>query len=792
MHFETDLCNFMRVPHVNSQRFFSWIDPALVWLVISALAAGQPLRFSSDRAQRPELSPPQINVVSGPTASRLEQAHVLAADKNWEDTIDILQQLLAEDSDEVVEVAESRFVSLRTYCHFQLAQMPGEALAVYRRRVDPLAERWYHEGLAARDEQPLRRVIDELFCSTWGDDALMALGELALERSDYAAARRYWEQIAPMLRDPAGTPVWLSLREIDFEKHWPQIEVRWKAAQRPTTWLAYPDSTLNLADVRARLILASIRAGELQRAEFELKVFSRFHPDAAGRLGGEDGPYLATFEALMESARRWPAEPLGTNWLTFAGSQNRVPAAAKLGPITGPAWSRPVALSPTVVSGTVRHSRVFGGFGVGLVEKPPQITVRETVRPLSFFPVAANGVVFYSDASQIHAVDLQTGQPAITSEGVLHRDDAADISRSSGISHFGGRAWQPNVGISVGVPRHTLTIAEDILYARVGRLATSPANRQAGRPGDRIVGLNVRRDGALALRQQPEDASWSFDGAPVGGGGRIWVAMRRSDVTPHVYVACLDADTGKTVWRTDIGSADTPGSDIGAVMTHNLLTLASDRIYFNSNLGLIAALDASSGEICWLHRYERSGAAGASSHSSDLYADRDPSPCLVHDGIVIVAPSDTPRIFALDADTGQAIWAIDTLPDALHLLGLVRRNLIVSGNRLWALDLHSGKTRFAWPDSEHAGIRGMGRGLVAGDEIFWPTRKEIYVIHGVTGAQSRQPIPLGGVSDCGANLAAANGRLIVAGYDKLMAFGPALPVPPNKRKPTTEPIATAE
>ena len=29
------------------------------------------------------------------------------------------------------------------------------------------------------------RVVDELYCSSWGDDALLALGELALERADY-------------------------------------------------------------------------------------------------------------------------------------------------------------------------------------------------------------------------------------------------------------------------------------------------------------------------------------------------------------------------------------------------------------------------------------------------------------------------------------------------------------------------------------------------------------------------------------------------------------------------------
>jgi outer membrane protein assembly factor BamB len=145
---------------------------------------------------------------------------------------------------------------------------------------------------------------------------------------------------------------------------------------------------------------------------------------------------------------------------------------------------------------------------------------------------------------------------------------------------------------------------------------------------------------------------------------------------------------------------------------------------------------------------------------------------MYHDGLLIVAPSDTPAIFALDADSGQMVWTTDKLPDALHLLGVAQQNLVVSGNRLSVLDVRSGEIRFVWPESEHAGIRGMGRGAVAGEEIFWPTRTEIYVLHVATGAQTRTPISLRAISENGANLAAANGRLIVAGREHLMAFGP--------------------
>jgi outer membrane protein assembly factor BamB len=212
----------------------------------------------------------------------------------------------------------------------------------------------------------------------------------------------------------------------------------------------------------------------------------------------------------------------------------------------------------------------------------------------------------------------------------------------------------------------------------------------------------------------------------------------------------------------------------GEEITHNLLTFVDDRLYFNSNLGLVAALDAKDGKICWLHRYERlGGKPTVTRRSRPPHFDRDPSPCMYYNGLLFIAPSDSPTIFALDATTGERIWTTDKLPKELHLLGVVKHNLIIGGNRLAALDVRSGNLRFVWPDSENSGIRGIGRGLIAGDEVFWPTRYEIYALHGVTGEQTRAPISLATISDSGANLVAAHGRLLVAGPDKLMAFGTA-------------------
>jgi tetratricopeptide (TPR) repeat protein len=718
------------------------------------------LQFNLGAPPPTELTPPRVDVITGPTAARLEQARALVADKNWNEAIAAYRELATAEPSRLVAADANRYLNLQIYCQMQLARLPADGLAAYRSLVDPLAERLYREGIANRDERQLRRIVNEMFASSWGDDALFALGEIALERADYDTARRYWEQISPLLRDPSGVPVWIALRDIDLDANWPEVQKRWQSREAPRNWFAYPDTSIE-ADALARLVLASIRAGDLARAEVELRLLRRLHPEAAGKIGGQQGPYSDTLERLIASAKEWPAEVGGGEWPTFAGAQTRCSTVTALGSVLQPSWPNAVAL-PKIALATRRE---------------PQ-PVRETDRPLSCFPIVVGKEVVFYDGFHVRAIDLTSGQPSITTNGILvrneyvaeqHRQDRNDLPFAA-----------PLNGV-YGVPRCTLTAVGNAVYARLGDFTTTRLNAEFARPADRIVGVDLSREGLLAFQAKPPDGAWAFDGTPVGDGRRLWVAMRHSDIASAVWVACFDATTGLQIWRTSIGSADTPRAGYVNEITHNLLSKGGDRIYFNTNLGLVASLDTNTGQIIWLYRYERSTDMSAFGSAKALHFDRDPSPCLVHDGLVVVAPADSPAVFALDADTGALVWTNDRLPDVLNLLGVVDRSLIVGGNRLYSLDVRSGVVRFAWPESEHAGIRGMGRGLIAGTEVFWPTRDTIYVLDAVTGARSRSPISLIGLSDGGANLAAGHGRLIVASHDKIMALGPNRAVRPTDR-----------
>jgi hypothetical protein len=717
-----------------------------------------------------ELTAPQLDKISGAEQARLEQVRALAADKKWDEAVDALCDVANSDADRLVAVNDGTYLPLGAFCQLELSRMPTEGLAAYRKRVDGMAEKWYRDGLAARDPAQLNHIIDEAFCSTWGDDALLALGEIALERADYAGARRAWTAISPQLRDPLGRPEWVALAEVDLPKHWSQIVSRWQERAVPRAWLAYPDTMIDLADVRARLVLASIREGDLDRAKLELEVFRRLHPQATGRLAGDEGPYVPALERLLKAAVDWPAVPSDDNWTTFARTPTRNGVAPLLVGVRYPAWQEPVKLTP------VESRPSFAG--PTLVVQRKQIPVRESDRASAYSPLAVDGHVFFNDARQIRTIDLATGKPAVTETGVLYQLDAPPEAQQQVRIELGPGGVVGFAGLANGVARYTMTYADGILYARLGEDSTGRSQVTGQRREERLVGIDLRREGLLAFEVKPDDGSWSFDGAPVCDGGRVYVAMRHSDVKPHVFVACFDAATGRRLWRTSIAAGDSPGSGRGEEITHNLLTLEGDRVFVNTNLGVVAAVATDDGRIDWLRRYDR--AAGALRQPSPLYFDRDPSPCVYDRGMLFVAPADAPSVFALDADTGQTLWTTDQLADAVNLLGVVNANLIATGNRLAAVDTRSGRVKFIWPDSDTAGIRGFGRGVVAGHEVFWPTRDRIYVFDAVTGQQSRKPIDIAVYTTNGANLVAADGYLLLAARDKLMALG-SLKAPPTDK-----------
>jgi hypothetical protein len=106
----------------------------------------------------------------------------------------------------------------------------------------------------------------------------------------------------------------------------------------------------------------------------------------------------------------------------------------------------------------------------------------------------------------------------------------------------------------------------------------------------------------------------------------------------------------------------------------------------------------------------------------------------------------------------------------LHLLGVAAGNLIASGRRLYWLDARTGRQQAVFPGQDERSLRGFGRGVLAGDVVYWPTREQILVMDQAGLRPRRQPIDLRALGLTGGNLVVADGVLLVAGEDRLAAF----------------------
>jgi len=738
-----------------------------------------------------------LDEVDSAGRTHLERVKAYLSDSQWDEAVETLRQIAENYGAKVIQFADRRYINVADYCHAQLGALPPDALKLYRERVDPLAEKWYTDAIAQHDRARLVLLTHQMFCSSWGDDALLALGEMSLEQGEYGLARNYWERLVetPPLRVPpdrfeqartrpdvpattlqlladryepypSENPRFYQLKMFAPNKSVPPLSDAdaavlvnlWKSEGLPPTRLAYPGTSLPLADIRARLVLVSIMEGALERARGELVAFGKLHAEASGVLGGRKTNLATALDELLSSAEKWQAEQQSPDWATFAGSASRNHVAPGTLDLGTPLW--PAIELGEPLAADINNSKIISSRRIA----------EDTNALLSYHPLVVNDVILINNSTEILAFNLKTGQPnwprdpkVVPTPGSIYSDETRAFPSGRGSR-------------GLGVPRFTMTVADQKLYARMGsQITTRPVESFDNQSGS-LVCLDLGASGGprLLWKITPDDDKWSFEGSPLVDRGEVYIAMRHSDVRPQAHIACFDAETGLRRWRTMICSAETVGGGQLEEMTHNLLTLEQGMLYLNTNLGAVAAVTARDGIVQWVSLYERvkkASSDGQDKRAAHFY--RDLNPCVYHQGTLFVAPTDSDRIFAFDALTGQMLWASNGEEVAVHLLGVAGGNLIATGDKLYWLNAAGGQIVGEWP---HTSPIGLGRGLLLGDQIVWPTREALYQLPQSGSptshdARLKAPIPLhahGGAS--GGNLVIADGVLLIATAEKLFGF----------------------
>ncbi len=728
-----------------------------------------------------------VDSIAGETRTHLERVRAFLKDSQWDEAIETLCQLMEDEGDKLVAVSDltgienhgyPRYVSLREFGHSWLAAMATthpQALQIYRQRVDSLAERWFRDGVKHQDERRLQKIIDHAVMSRYGDDALLALGEMVLEKGDFVTARRCWERLSPTLRSPNGLPLGWEVDLADARQRWKEVSAWLNRRPHSVHGFAYPDTDLDLKIVRARLVLVSILEGSFGRAEIELELLQQLFPQARGILAGREGRLVEILTDILRESRTWKLSSATGDWPTLAGSPQRNSRALRqVDVVPHPVWSLTLHNHPSKAS-----------------QYRPTWKQHVLKQPLSFYPIVSGNMLLIQDAHYCRALNRFTGEPAFPSEQNTLKDKkfGAIDGRQQEAAESGKRTHPP-----LGVPRYTATVFNDYLFTRSGSPLTTV--RSEATPLDRRSQLDawdLRRDGSrlAGFPIQPDGNSWEFEGAPISNGRQLFVIMRRRDVRPQAHVACFDLPIGRLVWRRLICSAETENGSQTDEITSSLLTMDHDTVYCNTNLGAVCAIDAPTGNLRWVTHYPRT--RRASLGSSEVIGGRDLNPGILHGGMLLVHPSDAESLFALEAATGKIIWEnrlfTETPHEPSHLLGVgVAGNLIASGNRLWWIDVGSGKVLAVFPPLQslepgNAKMqpRGYGRGLLVDRVIYWPTRQEIFVFDQAiqlgkpAGGPQRYPSiflrdPSNNTSLTGGNLLLAGEYLYIATSEALYAF----------------------
>jgi outer membrane protein assembly factor BamB len=780
------------------------------WLATAPLATAQ-----FERAI--VLPPAEVDGLDSASATHLENANRFLAERQWAEAVEAVRRVQEGDSARLVRVDLARptdgfelYITAAEYCQWRLAALAEEApdaLAHYRRLVDPLAESWLREGSAKNDESLLKRVVNQAFASASGDEALLKLGDLALARGDQATARAAWQRIAPglnvppsaaaALRAPVGSPLWLPLRKFDFVRDGAQLRLLLDSPGKPMPG-CYPNTDLELADIRARLVLASLLEGSQERAKIELAILRLMHPPAEGQLAGRRGRYADLLQSLVDESAAWPAPRALPGWITFGGNAARGKIAADDVDLAGqPLWSFEL---PRLTS-----DRDAVGTG--------RLRVADDMKSLlSYHPVVVDQTVLLRlDArgnSYVIALALTTGQKLwqVDYSRGLADGPAAEVG---GDEAFAVSDAHADLTRHVGVARYTLTAHGNRIFARMGSPITWPSDRRQARwlAKDQgfLLGLDLQSQGKPleGFPIRPESSEWSFEGPPLCDGQYCYLAMRRAQgARSQLYLAAYELQTaagepvdlrdenvrprGRLAWRTRLASAAEIGAGDLDQVSQLLVTKDGGRLYLNSGAGFVAAVSADNGRLLWLVKYPRAAFRTGDPDQPEDHAFRDLVPCLAYQDLVIAAPADSDRVFALDAATGQLAWTLQPgeANDIVHLLGARGDKLMASGDRMYWIDVNTGRVLTQFPaglpaaaGQAAASPRGLGRGTLAGKHVWFPTRESIFVFDqepSLTdfGWQPKliREIPLVPRGITGGNLVLANGVLLIATGERLVAF----------------------
>lgn len=477
--------------------------------------------------------------------------------------------------------------------------------------------------------------------------------------------------------------------------------------QAAECWLAilreYPDSDLPPAQVAVKAALALHRAGRASEVdELRQEIRGRYAGEEVVIGGSSVDPIAFLDRATSEAGGGASERPPST-----AADQ----AAPVLGEAAEAAWQ--IRFGDSVVAGMSEQE-----------EQQWQANPFSRVVPGT---ATDETRLFVNYLGYVFAVDLTTGK-------LLWRT-APFHDLNTALSQNQSRMLDPT--------RYLVAVAGDRLLCLERDLRDQSYNA----PFRLVCRRADSGEVAWQASDQPEMSGLEPIGPPLPAGDWVFVVARSAmnqqpQQGPGLFVLAIEAASGAILWKTEVGTLRQDQQRMYYGMPFQeaqpQLVRRGGAVFLDSHAGVVARLDAETGELAWGYAYETEPVSGSGGRVF-VSSNRVPDPETVAGrpvevgGALVVKGAKSARIVAIDPDRMTLRWDRPMAKSA-RLLGAVGNLIILGGPEVDALDADSQDLRWS---VRLPGGSYDGRPILRDDGIWHLTPRGIFELDPQTGRVRR-------------------------------------------------------
>ncbi len=681
--------------------------------------------------------------------SILEKADRFRKDGNYRFASQLWQAVLLQSGDALFSQDDTTYFSLVQQVEKIIAALPPEGLKNYRITADASAKEIMAQADPYNPTTSLNQVVRQYFLSSLGDDAAFKLGCIYLDEYDFIGARRMFEKIVTQ----------------------------------------YPDPSISIAQVYARIALCQSFLGEPELAEASLAMAT----DA-----GDDSVYdqVKMVRQSLGQITEKNNSVVNTSWTCRLGNSKRfgvmpnVPEQMMKSDLVA-IWQfyyepkRKYSNSIDITGGTLSGERSFGKIARDTMNLEEDKIVKawkdKNWRPTGHL-LFDSGRVFFKSAADMSVWDTEQIRKAARNSDNGHEvlpdwrslwrnsfmmDDATknlqSVRRSFG--NYGRRRGANFETSDPTQPYEVQLFGDEIflqasihdgnLYSIEGRrfdnenrsfdkLPTAQWNASFRRTRSNfLTAYDVKSGMTLWTLPKQEDeithldheSPWlhtgGFMSAPIGYGNLLLAAVNHAGA---IWIYAIDpAQEGKTVWKSFLG--DEPETGAAAWPAINLSLDGSD-LFVSCGMGVVYILDPSTGMVRFARRYQRDGTIDKTFRRLNWSNPKTNFDGWSNDVVIpfgrqmICFSSDTNRVNSFDRNTGEIIWQNPNDPRSKkvdYLLGVYDGVLYAAGREtVVAFNLNE-EGRMVWGGEQvFDGKTSYGRGMLTPNGIYIPVADSIY------------------------------------------------------------------